>query len=155
VHEIEIRRCDRSVEAVYHKHHLWVSEYLHFRSGPYLPTTVTIAGHTLGLIICWEGVYPFLTRDFSQVTDLVSHHKAQALLWSVGGVPSMMAKMAKSLAQRYNVPVVGSATEGAGVIIHADGSPSPYVTVVPLDEIEGYTAKASVAVADLELVERP
>lgn len=50
------------VLAVYNKHHLFPNEVLSgFTAGSFRPTVIDHAGHRLGIIICYEGLYPAIT----------------------------------------------------------------------------------------------
>ena len=40
--------------------------------GPFSPTTFALNGHTWGIIICYEGVYPSLTGNYAQMDALVA-----------------------------------------------------------------------------------
>eukprot|EP00949_MAST-11_sp_MAST-11-sp1_P004900 g4900.t1 len=75
---------DGSVSSTYAKNHLFLTEKKVFSPGPFDPTVFTHHGASFALLICYEGVYPYIFRDFSQLEAFRSKG-AQAVLWSVGG----------------------------------------------------------------------
>lgn len=120
--------------ATYSKHHLFATETHTFEAGPFLPTTFGLGGHTFGLIICYEGVWPDLTHDWSQMQSLVAQG-ASAFVWSVGGeIP--LNEAGGGMARRFNVSMIGSEDKAAGVVLGADGSPGAYHDI--LLTIPGY-----------------
>lgn len=73
-------------QALYHKHFLFETETPLFTPGSWHPTVVTIAGRTLGLIVCWELYRIPLTDDDSQVQSMLAQG-ATSLVWSGGLMP--------------------------------------------------------------------
>jgi hypothetical protein len=117
------------VLGVYFKHHLFPNEEAAgVGPGPFDPTVFTALGRTWGVIICYEGVYPFLTNDFSQMDALVAAG-ATSFLWSVGGEAPLDA-LSELLAKKYRVEVGASMdssiTPSSGAIVNASGAPFPY-----------------------------
>ena len=59
------------MSSIYHKHHLFLTENAEFKPGPFNPTVynMDVAGDTwrVGVIVCWEGFYPSVTGDWSQL----------------------------------------------------------------------------------------
>jgi len=53
--------------------------------GPFEPTTFEMFGVRFGILICYEGVYPFLFKDWSQ-PDALKAMGADVFLWSIGGM---------------------------------------------------------------------
>ena len=136
--------AEGAVLSVYFKHHLFPNEDAAGVSpGPFEPTVFTALGRTWGVIICYEGVYPFLTGDFSQMTALVAAG-AESFIWSVGGEAPIDA-LAALLAAKFKVEVAASMDSGltpaSGAIVNASGSPLLY-TDTKLSVGGGYTGAA-------------
>lgn len=115
-----------AVAALYFKHHLFPNEdAAGVAPGPFAPTTFAALGRTWGLIICYEGVYPFLSGDFAQMEGLAAAG-ATGFIWSVGGDAPIDA-LSALLAEKFRVDVVGSmdasATPSGGAIYNASGAP--------------------------------
>jgi len=130
--------------ATYSKHHLFATEKSTFTAGPFLPTTFALGGHTFGLIICYEGVWPDLSHDWSQMQSLVAQG-ASAFVWSVGGhIP--LDEAGGRMARRFNVSMLASEDNQAGVVLGADGSPGAYHDVhltVPGYDVENVAVRVS------------
>ncbi len=125
--------------AVYHKHHLFPNEVPFFKPGPFAPTTFHVAGVTLGIVICYEGVYGPVYHDWAQYDALVHDQGATAIAWSAGGIPDLKA-FAHSIADRYNVSVLAS-DQGESVV----ANPDSYIDVaIPGLKDLGYTGNAVV-----------
>jgi len=142
---------DGSVIGYYDKHHLFVTELLHFHAGPFQPTVVDLHGRRLGLIICWEGFYPYVTFDWSQMEQL-KREGSETFVWSIGGTSKFHVRtpdkaVGSHYAKTYNVSVVVSDVEKDGQILSSDGNGVPSV-VVPLS-IPTYTASATTSVATI------
>ena len=115
-----------AVSALYFKHHLFPNEdAAGVAPGPFSPTTFSALGRTWGLIICYEGVYPYLSGDFSQM-DALAAAGATGFIWSVGGEAPLDA-LSALLAAKYRVDVVAamdsSVTPSGGAIYNASGAP--------------------------------
>jgi predicted amidohydrolase len=115
-----------AVRAVYFKHHLFPNEdAAGVTPGPFAPTTVSLLGRVWGIIICFEGVYPYVTGDFSQMDALVAAG-ATDFLWSVGGEAPLNA-LSALLAGRYKVGVIAamdsSVTPSGGAVYNSSGAP--------------------------------
>ena len=141
-----------AVLAVYHKHHLFPTESKSVQPGPFAPTTFQLHGRKWGLIICYEGVYPDATGDWSQM-DALKQMGAEGFVWSVGStIP--VGTASKQLAKKFDVSVGtsidGSLIDSAGAVVAADGKPSVYVDT-PLAGLTtmGYSAKALLRVGTL------
>jgi predicted amidohydrolase len=66
----------------YSKHHLVpIAETLYAKAGPFAPKTFALGGLTFGIVICYEGVYPEISGDWSQFDSL----KAQGTSWPRAG----------------------------------------------------------------------
>jgi hypothetical protein len=66
----------------YSKHHLVpIAETLYAKAGPFAPKTFALGGLTFGIVICYEGVYPEISGDWSQFDSL----KAQGTGWLCAG----------------------------------------------------------------------
>merc|ERR1740139_1632834 len=123
--------------AVYSKHHLFATVKSTFTAGPFLPTTFALGGHLFGLIICYEGIWPDLSHDWSQMQSLVAQG-ASAFVWSVGGhIP--LDEAGGRMARRFNVSMLASEDKTAGVVLGADGSPGAYHDVRLI--VPGYAAE--------------
>jgi hypothetical protein len=115
--------------SVYFKHHLFPNEVAAgVSAGPFAPTVFPALGRVWGVIICYEGVYPFLTGDFSQM-DALKAAGADAFVWSVGGEAPLDA-LSAALAEKYKVDVVAamdaSVEASGGAIYNSSGAPLPY-----------------------------
>ena len=108
--------------AVYHKMHLFPTEKRYgYTPGPFSPTSFDIPQSALkfGLLTCYEGVYPFISRDWSQL-DGLEKQGAHAILWSIGShVPTTL--LGRKIANRYTkgsnnvTSVFASQTNGRAV----------------------------------------
>lgn len=136
-----------TILATYDKHHLFATELTTFSRGPFKPTTFTLGGHTFGLIICYEGIYPDLTGDWSQMLALKSKH-ADTFLWSVGGaIPLSIA--GGHMSRKFNVSLVGSEDRKEGVVLGRDGESVGGVRDVHF-AVPGYTeSRMGIRVAHL------
>lgn len=86
------------------------------------PTTFTLLGQRFGIIICYEGVYPWLPGgSWSQMEDLKAQN-ATSWIWSIGSsIPIQSA--ASKLANKFGVNIVATQDKswaGAGEIICSD-----------------------------------
>ena len=117
------------VDAAYFKHHLFPTEALAgVEPGPFAPTTVRLggrmAGRTLGLLICYEGVVAAVSP--AQL-EALRDQGMDTLLWSVGGeVP--IGTLSKSFAKKYNVSVAAGMVRAAAVMFGADAQPAANTT---------------------------
>eukprot|EP00466_Bigelowiella_natans_P019409 jgi/Bigna1/68288/fgenesh1_pg.5_\ len=128
--------------SIYHKHHLFPSEMLFFKSGPFAPSTFSLLGRRWGVAICYEGVYPTITGDYSQFDSLIDQG-ATTLLWSVGGVPSIARLTGGHLAKKFNVSMLVSTLGSSEVFMRNGTSSFQEITIDGLQEI-GYQGNASV-----------
>jgi len=148
------RRGD--ILATYDKHVLFpVEEPKTFQPGPFDPTVFSLKNRTLGIVICYEGFYPFLTGHYEQIDSLVRDLHADALVWSVGGslVSSALELDAYELSKKYKVPVFASEDSEifrtASVALYdADAKKFSYTDVHLGGDIDGYAADAYVRFAD-------
>ena len=131
------------VRAIYEKSHLFPTERLHgFSPGPKTPRAVTLNSDSFGLAICYEGLYPILSGDWSQFEKL-KQEGAGAILWSIGGIlPDVGA--AKAIIKRYNFSIF-AAELNAKALATSRGGRLPTLSDVPLD-VDGYSANASVEI---------
>ena len=137
-----------TVLATYDKHHLFATELTTFSSGPFEPTAFTLGGHTFGLIICYEGIYPDLTGDWSQMAALKTK-RADTFLWSVGGA-TPLGIAGGHMARKFNVSLVGSEDRAEGVVLGQDGESVGGVRDVHF-AVPGYTERRmSIRVATLD-----
>lgn len=136
------------VRSVYHKHYLFGATHLGedhiFTPGPNTPTTFDLLGRRWGVLICYEGLRPFLLNDWTQ-PDALRAHGADTFLWSIGGgLP--LASEGPQYVEKYSVSLVGSSVATAAFISspgHHDVAPQRSVPI----SVEGYTASnASVVV---------
>jgi hypothetical protein len=135
--------------ATYFKHHLFPTELTAFTAGPFDPTTFALGGRTFGLVICYEGIYPDVTGDWSQM-EALKKQGADAFLWSVGGeIPLGIA--GGHMARKFNVAVIASEDRDAGAVLGTDGkAPSEQRDV--LFAVPGYTEeKLAIRVSSLPL----
>jgi len=143
-----------AVIASYAKRHLFPNEAWpvgEFSASKEAPVTVEIAGVRCGLLICFEGVYPDLTRDWSQLLEL-RRQGAEVLLWSVGGdVPLRLA--GERIVKEVGLPVVASMDRASAAIIGAAGTLPRPGRSLPLS-VPGYTGAASLLLAALPLARR-
>jgi predicted amidohydrolase len=132
--------------AQYAKHHLFMSEEDVFEPGPFQPTTFALQGKRFALLICYEGLYPILHHDWSQL-EAFKAAGANAVLWSVGAdLPVYL--VGKDDARKAQAAVIGSQTKSGGVAVSATDH-KLVGTVKPLPRIPGYRAKASVELVEL------
>ena len=139
-----------AVLAVYHKHHLFPSEELAgVTAGPFAPTTFSALGREWGVVICYEGVYPYVSGDFPQMDALVARG-ASAFVWSVGGeVP--LDLLSELLTTKYSVDMVASMVTGAtpsgGDIVSGAGKPFNYTD--SRVHVSGYAGMAALRAATI------
>ena len=138
--------ADGAIRSVYHKVHLFLTEKSAVQPGPFRPTTFDLNGHTWGIIICYEGVYPSLTGNYAQMDALVASG-ANAFAWSIGGdLP--MSIYAPNLAKRYHVSVAATQQGKTPVAVGRDGGKLAAKDVALHDVLPAeYTGKASVRIA--------
>lgn len=127
-----------AVLATYHKHHLFATELARFSRGPFEPTTFELGGRSLGLIICYEGVYPLLTGDWAQMSAL-RRMGADTFVWSVGGA-TPLGVTAGHMARKFNVSVVAAEDRTAALVLGPSGEPEPDARSVPF-AVAGYTER--------------
>ena len=132
--------------AAYSKHHLFPTEKFKFTEGPYNPTSVNLPdGIVLGLLICYEGAWPVLSGDWSQMEDLVAAGSTH-LAWSIGGVVPLPV-YAPFLAKKFTVGVVAAEDGKAAAVVGATGE-SLNTSDIPIS-VDGYTASASISLGTL------
>jgi len=145
------------VIANYDKHHLFpISEPSIFQPGPYNPTSISYLDTRFGLAICYEGFYPYVTRDFSQFESLKAMN-VTTLLWSVGGsaISSALDEDAKWLSSRFEMNVFASEDSEilktpSVALYDTSGHTLKYSDSVVLDGDDiGYTANAFVRFANV------
>ena len=133
-----------TVLAVYHKHHLFPGEGPPLgpnAPGPFAPTVVELFGRRWGLAICYEGVYPSISGDYSQFETLQAQG-ATALLWSIGGmVPDYL--FAKHLATKFGMATFASECGKPAVAVDSSGRPLSAAADAKLS-VANYTGNARV-----------
>ena len=124
-------------------------------AGPYAPTTFSAFNRTWGIIICYEGVYPYDSGDFAQMDEMKAQG-ASGFVWSVGSeVP--INSLAGSLSGKYELDTLASmghgATPSSGAIVDSLGEAYEYTDLKV--SVTGYTGKAilrSAVLADSDLI---
>ena len=105
----------------------------------------------IGLLICYEGIYPELTGDWAQL-DKLKAEGADAILWAIGGVVSDK-RHGEKIARKYNVAVVAAEDRHAAAFIGADGKPMSNVSTVSVPLVGGgltnYTGQVSMVAAEV------
>ena len=132
--------------ASYFKHHLFPSERLEgVHPGPFAPTSFTSkSGTRWGLLICYEGMYADLFRDWSQL-DALKKEGADGILWSIGGVLPAHT-VGRALARHVSLPVLSSEDGASAVALGGDANPLQRNASLPLPPMANYTGHASVDV---------
>eukprot|EP00656_Telonema_subtile_P058277 TRINITY_DN9828_c0_g1_i2.p1 TRINITY_DN9828_c0_g1~~TRINITY_DN9828_c0_g1_i2.p1 ORF type:complete len:162 (+),score=25.71 TRINITY_DN9828_c0_g1_i2:226-711(+) len=140
------------VQALYNKHHLFATEALAgYTAGPFEPTVfqVELGGetHTVGLIICYEGAYPAITGDWTQMEHLKAAG-ADAFLWQIGSaIPPTLA--CPVYAKKFNVSVVCSEDAHPATLLAPGGSELTERVDLKV-ELSGYKSPSTtVAVASM------
>lgn len=126
--------------ANYTKHHLFPTEVGIFTPGPFNPTSFDLYGRRIGIVVCYEGLYPSLTGDWSQMDEL-KRQGAGTFIWPVGGWIDL--KLAgKKIATKYSVAIVGSEDSTVAAILGPDGQPMPsqQVSITTAGYTEGRAA---------------
>lgn len=108
---------DGELVATYDKHHLFPSETKYVTAGPFQPTSFELFGRRWGIIICYEGVYPFISRDFSQMDGLVNQ-TARSWIWSIGSTVPIQTSL-NSYAKRYPRVMIAATQDYTVVILLA------------------------------------
>jgi hypothetical protein len=133
--------------ASYSKHHLFPSEIPVFSPGPYAPTVFKLRDNfVFGLIICFEGVWPLLSGDWSQMEDLESMG-ASHFAWSIGSDIPIPAS-SKLHSTKFGVGEIAAEDKWAGSVTDSSGSVVAS-TDIPLPAISGYSAGAAVRLSSL------
>jgi len=136
------------VSTMYIKHQLFPNELLAgYKPGPYNPTVFDFEGHRIGCIICYEGVYPEVSGDWSQMDDLKAMG-ADVFMWQVaGGIP--LQESGEGYSNKYNVSFVASEAANDAVIIGPQ-SRDLGVEFVKIN-LPGYRARnAGIVMADID-----
>ena len=133
--------------AAYAKHHLVpVVETKFATPGPFSPTSFELVGVTFGLVMCYEGVYPTLTGDWSQL-DALKNQGAEVLLWSIGGeVPSL--RYAEKIARRTGLVVAAAEQSHPAVVVDGHAAAASPISSTPLS-VPGYSGAAALTVIAL------
>lgn len=146
-----------TIVAVHDKIHIapFVEKRIGIKPGFVNSTSFDLLGRRWGILICYEGVYPYTLGhgDFSEMQGLIDQG-VTAFVWSIGGmVPP--GYFGKKLATRFKVPVVASEDNSpfshSGAIISSNGTnliASNTALPLALTSI-GYTANASIIFADI------
>ena len=134
-----------AVVTSYSKHHLFPTELLTFTAGPFQPASFPLLGRRFGLVICYEGVYPDVSGDWSQMEALVAQG-ADTFIWSVGGETPLKVQ-GPVMEGRFKVSMLASEDETHAFIGGPDGK-AVASTDVPV-AVPGYTAAATVTLAPL------
>ncbi len=93
-----------TVIVTYSKIHLFPTEKKWAEPGPFQPTSFKFLGKTFGILICFDGVYPFVSRDFSQL-DALKADGVDTIIWSVGSMVPI-AHIGKAIANKYNFSLI-------------------------------------------------
>ena len=132
-----------TVLASYSKIHLFPTEKKWASKGPFRPTSFDYMGRRWGLLVCYDGVYPFVHNDWSEL-DALKAQGVETIVWSVGSMVPI-ATVGGKIAKRYNVSLVisedVSAITGAShsaSILARDGSPFQSQKDVALPPPAGY-----------------
>lgn len=125
-----------------------IFETLYASAGPFLPTVFDFAGIRWGILICYEGVYPFTPWGSWRQIQSLKAQGAEALLWSIGAMVPYYGSISRRLARRYGVSVVASQNYAEGLAADATGSMLLTTSSAPL-AVDGYTANATVVVMDV------
>ena len=102
--------------------------------------------------MCYEGLYPFLTDDFSQMDKLVAMNSS-AFVWSVGG-DMPMELVGVELAKKWDIPWFASEsmnTGRSGLLLQGGGADLPGSVKTPISPVEGYVGNATVLHTVVEL----
>lgn len=99
-----------TITSVYHKR-LFPLERLWVEPGLDAPTTFDLFGQRWGVVVCWEGLKPFISKDFSQIEALVSQG-ASAIIWPVAASAELMVTAQTHFAKRFGVKVLGTGGYG-------------------------------------------
>lgn len=132
------------VLAVYHKSHLFPTEtFAGYKPGPFAPTLFRLANISWGLCICYEGLYPYVTGDWSQF-DALQKAGAEAILWSIGGImPDKL--LGARIARRQSTFLYAGEIKADAAAFNSSGSALPRSAVHKLT-VANYTASAAVVV---------
>ena len=148
---------DGTLLATYDKVHLFpVTEALNgATAGTNQPTSFELLGRRWGMIICYEGEYPFVSGNWSQMNGLAAQN-ATSWLWSVGSMVSIDAT-AKELAREYSVRVAATQDSSPNLVQgqlicggKAAQDCSPYADSALKELPRGYTGRPFVRSAVLD-----
>jgi predicted amidohydrolase len=142
--------------AGYHKHVLFPTEKKVITPGPFNPTSFVLLGRRWGIVICYEGIYPSISGDWSQM-DALAKQNATAFVWSVGDTAGTMKKNAEKIAEKYKVQVLASegydglSKKGSAFVMGAEGAEPAGTANAPIQGLAalGYTAAPFLRHADI------
>ena len=133
------------VISTYSKMHLFPTEKKWAEPGPFRPTSFRYLGKTFGILVCFDGVYPYVSRDFSEL-DALKAHRVDTIVWSVGSMIPISV-FGKSIAKSYNFSVIISedsslltGSDSAGILSNT-GAPYKTQNDFPLIPPSDYTGK--------------
>ena len=100
------------------------------------------------ILVCFDGVYPYVSKDFSEL-DALKAHGVDTIVWSVGSMVPISV-FGKSMAKRYNFSVIISedsslvtGSDSAGILSNT-GAPYETQNDFPLIPPSDYTGKGFV-----------
>ena len=139
-----------AVMAAYFKHHLFPNERLHgVTRGPFAPTSFVASrsGKRWGLLICYEGLYADLFRDWSQL-DVLKAGGADGILWSIGGVLPAHS-VGRAIAAHLSLPVLASEDGASAVALSGSADPIHLNASLALPPVADYTGHAAVDIFEV------
>lgn len=139
-----------AVIGAYFKHHLFPNEKLQgVTRGPFAPTSFVASrgGKRWGLLICYEGLYADLFRDWSQL-DSLKAGGADGILWSIGGVLPARS-VGRAIALHLSLPVLASEDGASAVALSGEADPLHLNASLVLPALADYTGRAAVDVFDV------
>ena len=135
----QVRWSQRTRKCIYFPRKKWAEP------GPFRPTSFRYLGKTFGILVCFDGVYPYVSRDFSEL-DALKAHRVDTIVWSVGSMIPISV-FGKSIAKSYNFSVIISedsslltGSDSAGILSNT-GVPYKTQKDFPLTPPSDYTGK--------------
>ena len=133
------------VISTYSKMHLFPTEKKWAEPGPFRPTSFRYLDKTFGILVCFDGVYPYVSKDFSEL-DALKSDGVDTIVWSVGSMVPISV-IGKSIAKRYNFSVIISedsslvtGSDSAGILSNT-GVPYETQKDIPLIPPKDYTGR--------------
>ena len=133
------------VISTYSKIHLFPTEKKFAEPGPFLPTHFNLFGKIFGILVCYDGVYPYISNNFSELNAL-KENNVDTIIWSAGSMVPIV-HLGKLTATKYNFTIIASEDSSfvtgtdSAMILSKDGVPYDTQKDIPILPPKDYTGK--------------